>query len=373
MKSAPPAVVSFLAAQQAGDSQMGFVDLFTLTLANGTVLRFSGADIPITYGGNTWLANGPIIEGLKYRATVGLDVDQQDITISINYAAATLPTVNGAPFMVALASGAFDLCQIQRDRAVFSAGVNGTLNGATLIGVITALYKGRFIEVKPGRLQAKITVANSLVVLQQNMPRRAFAPTCQHIFGDAFCTVNPTGSTVWSGTCGSGSTTTVINTAQSFGGQIGGIILFTSGALAGHSSTIVSAAPGVSVTVSPSFSAAPASLDAFTVTRANSAITSAGVGSTQQMLLTSAAQLLHAGGIVTFATGANAGVSATVARATGGSALWLQYPLPEAVAPGDAFTVSLGCDHTQATCVNLYNNLLNFFGFPQVPPAQTAQ
>ena len=449
MKAAPTAVVNFLAAQQAAPaSDMGFVELYTITLQNGTVLRWSSADIPLVSGGNTWVANGPQIDGLKFHSTLGLDVDQQEISISVNYAsAAGVPTVGGLPFMTALSLGLFDLAVIQRDRAVFSGTVGGTIVVANLIGIIPALYKGRFIEVKPGRLQAKITVANSLVVLQQQMPRRTFAPTCQHVFGDSFCAVNQianttvgsclsgstttviktaaaalnqiggtltftsganngssstitacvpgvsltvspafgsaaalndtflisqTGNTRWSGICGTGSTTTVIHTTTSFNGQVVGTLKFTSGLNNGSSSTITAANPGVSLTVSPAFAHAAASSDTFIVTRPNSATGAAGAGSTQQAILTSIALFLHAGGTLTWTSGANNGIQGTVARSSIGSTLWMQYPFPEPVNTGDTFVVTLGCDHTEAMCVNSYNNLQNFLGFPQVPPPQSA-
>ena len=48
------------------------------------------------------------------------------------------------------------------------------------------------------------------------------------------------------------------------------------------------------------------------------------------------------------------------------------YPLPFAPAPGDTFNVAFGCDHTQATCQSKFNNLVNFRGFPYVPPPQLA-
>jgi len=46
--------------------------------------------------------------------------------------------------------------------------------------------------------------------------------------------------------------------------------------------------------------------------------------------------------------------------------------LPFAPAEGDTFNVAFGCDHTQATCQSKFNNLINFRGFPYVPPPQLA-
>ena len=48
------------------------------------------------------------------------------------------------------------------------------------------------------------------------------------------------------------------------------------------------------------------------------------------------------------------------------------YPLPSTPATGDAFTVAFGCDHTRGTCQGKFNNLVNFRGFPFVPPPQIA-
>ena len=64
-----------------------------------------------TYGGQTYLANSILIDGLKYKAAVGLDVDQQQITVA---ARSTDTIAGGAPFLQALREGAFDGCEIVR-------------------------------------------------------------------------------------------------------------------------------------------------------------------------------------------------------------------------------------------------------------------
>lgn len=361
-----PALAAFLdAQQQALESRMAIAELFTFTLANGTVLRYTGADVNIVSGGHVYAANGPLIEGLKYNASVGLDIDQQEITLAVDYSASVQPTVDNVPFMTAVQLGLFEGCEIMREWAIFSDQIGGTL-----VGVVTR-YKGLFVDIKAGRLEAKVTVANSLIVLTQNMPRRTFAPTCQHVFGDQFCGVALAGETTWTGATVAGSTTTRIRTPLASAAQIGGQITFTSGALAGLSRTITAAAEGVSVSVAAVPSAPAAGVD-ISIVRPNSVATNAGAGSTQALLKTPAALFLHIGGLVTFTSGANAGLSATVKNAAAGEAVWLAFPMPNPVGEGDAFTLALGCDHTEATCVRMFNNVLNFFGFPQVPPPQTA-
>lgn len=71
-------------------------------------------------------------------------------------------------------------------------------------------------------------------------------------------------------------------------------------------------------------------------------------------------------GTVTFTSGVNAGVTRAVQRwASGRVALGL--PLRTAPAVGDTFTMSPGCDKTQATCSAKFQNLGRFRGYPYTP------
>lgn len=76
-------------------------------------------------------------------------------------------------------------------------------------------------------------------------------------------------------------------------------------------------------------------------------------------------------GTITFNTGANTGVSRSVKVYASGNAQ-LALPLLTAPTTGDAFTIYAGCDHTQATCVSKFNNVLNFRGEPYIPIPETA-
>jgi uncharacterized phage protein (TIGR02218 family) len=86
----------------------------------------------------------------------------------------------------------------------------------------------------------------------------------------------------------------------------------------------------------------------------------------------SAASAKHLQGSITFTSGVNAGVTANVNNVAAGTALGLGYPLQSVPSPGDTFTVYYGCDHTPGTCQSKFNNLVNFRGFPYVPPPQMA-
>jgi uncharacterized phage protein (TIGR02218 family) len=142
-----------------------------------------------------------------------------------------------------------------------------------------------------------MTIASDLVILDYDMPRNLWSPTCIHSLYDSGCGIVK-GTYGASGAVGAGSTATLINTSVAAVGQLQGELVFSSGI--------------------------------------------------------------------------NANLVATVKSVVAGTSLTLMYPLPNAPATGDSFTVYFGCDHTQATCNAKFNNLANFRGFPYVPPPQMA-
>jgi uncharacterized phage protein (TIGR02218 family) len=77
-----------------------------------------------------------------------------------------------------------------------------------------------------------------------------------------------------------------------------------------------------------------------------------------------------ADGKLTFTSGANAGRAMEVKRhavAAGAVSIELWQAMSEAVAPGDAFAVTPGCDKQFATCKAKFANAANFRGFPYMP------
>lgn len=290
MKPASSALVTYLnTARSQPDVQLIMADVFTFTLKSGLILCYTNIDVGFTYNGNTYLANSVLVDGLKYKASIGLEVDQQQITVS---ALATDTITGGAPFLQSLRDGAFDGCEIERDRVFFSDRLGGTAVGSVV------LFKGRLGNVDSiGRTSAKLTVNSDLVLLDIDMPRNIYQPTCLHTLYDSGCTLvkNAFGS---NGTCGGGTTASVINWTGATANFVQGSITFTSGV--------------------------------------------------------------------------NDGVTATVNSAVTATSLALRYPLQSVPASGDGFTVYYGCDHTPGTCNSKFSNLVNFRGFPYVPPPQMA-
>jgi uncharacterized phage protein (TIGR02218 family) len=288
MKTASAALIAFLNAARANpDSPIAFADCFTFTFSTGTILTYTNVDQPVTYNGYVFAADGPLVQGLKYKAAVGLEVDKQQISI----AARPTDLINGALFLASLRDGAMDGATVQRDRVFMTALGQAPIGGVTL-------FHGRVSTVDVvGRTSATLTIASDLVVLDYDMPRNLYSPTCLHTLYDSGCGVIR-GTYAASGIAASGSTATTIN---------------YSGALANQTQ-----------------------------------------------------------GSMVFSSGVNANVRATVKSVVVGVSLNLIYPLPSLPASGDAFTVYAGCDHTRATCQSRFNNLINFRGFPFVPPPQLA-
>lgn len=75
-------------------------------------------------------------------------------------------------------------------------------------------------------------------------------------------------------------------------------------------------------------------------------------------------------GKLTFTGGANSGLAVEVKShrvTTDGIAFELWQAMPEALAIGDPFSVTAGCDKRFDTCRDRFDNAVNFRGFPQIP------
>jgi uncharacterized phage protein (TIGR02218 family) len=256
MKTASSTLINFLTAARASpDIQIAFVDCYTFALTGGTTLTYTNADVPIAYAGKQFLANGPLVSGLKYRAATGLNVDRQEITI----AARPGDLTSGAAFLVALRDGAFDGAMVRRDRVFFSDFLGGTLvDGVTL-------FYGRVSTVdEVGRTRAKLTVANELVLLDIDMPRNIFAPTCLHTLFDLGCGL-PAGAFSTNGVVGAASTTSLVDFSGALAAHLQGKIVFSTGANAGVVATVKYVAAGTSLTLMYPLPEPPVAGDAITV------------------------------------------------------------------------------------------------------------
>jgi len=255
MKTTTPAVLAAInAARAAPDAPLAFAECFTFTLATGAVLTWTNVDMAVTYNGATFSATGPLVQGLKYKSSVGLEVDKQQITI----AARPTDLISGNPALQAIREGAFDGASVQRDRVFLTA------IGGTVIGGVT-LFHGRVSTIDHvGRTLAEITVASDLVILDYDIPRNLYSPTCVHTLYDSGCGVIR-GTYSASGTAAAGSSAGLILTGVAASGQAQGSLVFTSGANANVRATVKSVVAGVSLSLMYPLPQTPAAGDGFTV------------------------------------------------------------------------------------------------------------
>jgi hypothetical protein len=71
-------------------------------------------------------------------------------------------------------------------------------------------------------------------------------------------------------------------------------------------------------------------------------------------------------GVITWLTGKNAGYLMEVGSFDG-TTIVLFENMPYAIQVGDTFTITVGCNHTIATCSVKFNNIVNFNGEPFMP------
>jgi uncharacterized phage protein (TIGR02218 family) len=255
MKQTTAAVISLVnAARAAQDSPIAFAECFTFITTAGSQYTWTNVDYDITYNGFVFRANGPLVSGLKYKGAVGLEVDKQQITI----AARSSDVINGAPFLIALRDGAFDGAPVYRDRVFLTAPQGSVVGGVRL-------FQGRVSTVdNVGRTQATLTVASDLVILDYDMPKNLFSPTCLHVLYDAGCGVIR-GTYSADGVVGAGSTSNSIAWSGARAGDAQGSLVFTSGANANIRATVKAAAAGSGYTLMYPLPFAPATGDTFNV------------------------------------------------------------------------------------------------------------
>ena len=282
MKSASSATIALLAG-----NQFYIAELYTFTLLTGTILRYTDADIPLIYAGNTFLQSGPLVSREGTKLQVGIVVDTMTITLDIR----STDLIGGIPFPQFAGNGGFDGARVQVDRCFMAT------PGDTSAGVVNK-FTGSITDVDPSRTAIILKVDSDLQLLNIPMPRNTFGPGCSHNLYDAGC-----------------------------------------GA------------------VKASFGAASSAASGSTVSVINCALAqAAGWFDT---------------GTISFTTGANAGATRSVKTYTPG-VITLALPLPYLPGIGDTFTIYAGCDKMQTTCLNKFNRLASFRGFPFIPVPETS-
>jgi len=256
MKDASTALKNLLLNNQV----FFMADLFTITLTNGTILRYTNCDVPLTVSGNKYLVLSITRKGTKQ--TRGISVDELDMTITTD----KLDVIpGGLTFMQGIAAGTFDNSIIRLDR-VFSPKPFIWNMPAISIDYVLLWWIGIFNVDEAGGLTAEIKAASMTQLLNVKFPRNLYYPSCIYTLGDSECGINLASYTVI-GVVQAGSTrSNIITNLSLLDGYLNqGTVIFTSGVNTNVYSTIKSYANKQVALIRP-LPSNPAVGDTFTVT-----------------------------------------------------------------------------------------------------------
>jgi hypothetical protein len=294
--------------------QFAMVDLYTFTLPFGagtppaTPLRYCGAEVDVSFEGNTYTALRSRPTRGNCKVVVGVEVDTLDVTILPYLPDGTLDVIPGTVVTIPLAaqSGLFDGAAFTLRRLYLSAPpVWGTAIDPSL-GAVT-LFGGTARDIEVRRSVVLFTIASGLQQLNTPIPRNVYQPGCRNTLFDGICNLAKTGS---------------------FGGQN----FQASATLVASTSTSLS----------------------FTLNAA-----------------TSQPDHYFDLGYVEVASGPFVGLRRTIKQHIGTTVTFIQ-PWPFALPDGQALTLQAGCDKQLPTCDAKFGNRGNFNGEPFIPVPDSA-
>lgn len=198
-----------------------YADLYDITLADGTVWRFTSADVPLAWAGNTYRSSGLVIKRGGFSSSLGVQVQTLSLTVTPDRDDATL-----AGFVAAL-----DYTTLRGARLAWRGWYGDTWEAA----MFTVLeFSGRVTGVEDD-LETTITCGSDLMLLDTTMPRNIYQSDCSLELYDSQCTVSRAAFTE-AGTVLAGSTATQIllsGPVRPSGYFARGGLQITSGVLAG--------------------------------------------------------------------------------------------------------------------------------------------
>jgi len=231
MKTAPAALVTLLTTQR----QFWMADMYTFTLIDGSIARYTSADTDITESGRLFSSTGPLFSRGATKLQRGVQVDTLDITVN----ATSAQLLGGVAWLPAVANGALDGAQVQLER-VFASAPGATPAGAVL------LFTGQITETQVGSTTAQLTVSSDLILLNVQMPRNLYQPGCINSVYDTGCKASrATFARYGTVTGGTQSSVSSNLTTQADGYFALGEIVFTSGLNSGVKRTIKTSSAGV--------------------------------------------------------------------------------------------------------------------------------
>jgi hypothetical protein len=417
------------------NTQFRMADLFTITLKNGSVLRYTTWDSSLVVLGNTFLTGPPNFTRTAIEEAISMDV----ATIELDIAASITDLMPGStvPFLQAIAMGFFDGAAFRIDRLFMDSSGNQ-------IGTVIRFsgFVGPADEI--GRGHAKLTVNSGTQLLQMQLPSIIMQPGCTNLllFSQQF------DAAVWGKTS---ATVTPNVVTDPLGGLRGDSVIFAGGVpsnaflfqqgltgpviggLPYTFSCYIKAASGsptinlmiediaatrvqgdTTVTLNQSWQrcsttivlnststgvtpfiwkasdqsiayhlwGAQCELGPVATAYNNETLTApaafyeantvqAPVSANKMASVSGKGDGYYDNGQIVFTSGPNSGLTKAI-KSYFGRTFFFNSPLPFIPNAGDTFVAYPGCDKQQSTCTSKFTNLVNFGGFPYVPVPETA-
>lgn len=213
-----------LAAFLASNLQVVPVELFTLTMQSGTVLRHTNIDTTVEVLSNTW-QRGPLIQRGRVRRSVGISVDTMGLTLQAD----DTITVNGVPIVQAFARGLFNGATVRVSRMYWDTDL--------VVQGVAPVFYGRVGQVETGLNQVSTEVRSHAELLDVMVPGEVYQPGCRNTLFDPQCGLSraawKTSATVSVGSTATRNTFSVPNTGKAAQYFSVGEVKFTSGANSG--------------------------------------------------------------------------------------------------------------------------------------------
>lgn len=247
MKNVTPELLALM----QGSQQFILADLYTITTAAGTVLRYTDFDTDLSYGGNVFSASGPILKRGKTRIVIGLEVDTLDVEI---YPRPT-DTIGGQSWLSAATAGVFDGATLKLERAFISS-------VPIVIGALI-MFTGTFADLETARAMVSVRVNSDLAALQVQVPRNLYQASCLNVLYGADCRVARATYAVASTVTARTMSKILCGLSKADGYFDNGYVVFTSGTLNGTRRTIKAYVQGQFTVYNP-FPTLPNAGDTFT-------------------------------------------------------------------------------------------------------------
>ena len=254
MKNITDTLLTFLTSTAA--SEICVCDLLKIGTNDGTILYFTNADVDIVWSGHTYSSGAGNITFTRTKTSskIGTQVAEMDLTLMANSSA----MIEGIPAIQYIRNAGLDAAQVRLDRLYLSA-------WNAPVGIINN-FLGRVSNLDVTRTAAKIKVKSYMVMLDLQLPKNQYQPTCLHSLYDTGCGLNRA-SYAYTGTVtGSASTVMSVNTTltQAAGFFTQGYVQFSSGQNSGSRRTILASSGGGVLSLAMPLEYVPAAGDAFT-------------------------------------------------------------------------------------------------------------